>query len=135
LPRVAELAAAGTRVVFVGNGSRDDLAAFVAAKDLARWPARFVTDPERAAYRAAGLPRGRHITPRAAWDELAAMAHGYLRKRRAGDAGQLGGAMLVAGGRVLYHHVARRPGDVADGNELVEAALAHLIASRAGACV
>jgi hypothetical protein len=58
---------------------------------------------------------------------------GYVPGRVAGDMFQLGGALLVdEAGRVLYHHRARRPGDLTDFSDIVQAALALVVDRRLG---
>ena len=126
-PRLAELAALGVRVVVVGNGTPDQLAAFVAAQQLAGYPVEVVTDPTLAAYRAAGLDRSRlgTVGPRA----LAALGllalRGHSNGRVCGDLWQQGGTLYVRrGGELAFVHRSARIGDHAAVAEVVELALA-----------
>jgi hypothetical protein len=119
-------------VVLVGNGPPSALAAFARALSLDGRRVTVVTDPSLAAYRVAGLARPRVHGVRAALDELRALAAGYRHRRRAGDRLQLGGSFLVdEAGRVVYHHCSESPGDLADPNDIVQAAMALLVERRA----
>ena len=119
-------------VVLVGNGPPTALAAFVHDMSLERRRVTVVTDPSLASFRAAGLLRPRMHGLRAAIETLRALGAGYRLRRRAGDAMQLGGALLVdEAGRVLYHHRGRSPGDLADPSDIVQAVLALLVERRA----
>jgi peroxiredoxin len=126
-PRLAELATLGVRVVVVGNGASDQLAAFVADQQLAGYPVEVVTDPTLAAYRAAGLDRARlgTVGPRA----LAALGllalRGHSNGRVRGDRWQQGGTLYVRrGGELAFVHRSARIGDHAAIAEVVELALA-----------
>jgi hypothetical protein len=55
-----------------------------------------------------------------------ALAAGYAPGRVVGDARQLGGALLVDDGRLVYLHRARSPGDLVDPSDIVQAALTRL---------
>jgi hypothetical protein len=130
--RLPEIENLGVNVVFVGNGPVGALAAFSRDLGLDGRGVTVVTDPLLASYRAAGLRRPRVHGWRAALETLQALGAGYRQRRRAGDARQLGGAFLVDdAGRVVYHHRSQSPGDLADPNDIVQAALALLVERRA----
>ena len=130
--RLSEIENLGVSVVLVGSGPPAALAAFVSAMNLERRRVTVVTDPPLASYRAAGLRRPRVHGWRAVVETLRALGEGYRQRRRAGDAMQLGGAFFIDGsGRVLYHHHSQSPGDLADPNDIVQAALALLVERRA----
>jgi peroxiredoxin len=130
--RLPEIESLGVSVVLVGNGSPSALAAFARNMNLEGRRVTLVTDPALTSYRAAGLRRPRMHGVRAAIDTLQAFGAGYRKRRRAGDALQLGGAFLIdERGRVLYHHRSQSPGDLADPNDIVQAALALLVERRA----
>ena len=131
LPRLGELEALGVHVVLVGNGPVEALPAFVHEHALAGRAVTAVTDPSLGAFRAAGLLRPRFHGLRAAVEALRALVSGYVPGRRAGDALQLGGALLVdETGRLVYYHRAQSPGDLADSSDIVQAALAMLVERR-----
>lgn len=132
LARVPELESLGVNVVLVGNGPPAALAAFVRDMNLEGRRVTVVTDPSLAAYRAAGLRRPRLHALWGIVDTLRALGAGYWQRRRAGDAMQLGGALLVdETGRVVYHHRSQRAGDLADPSDVVQAALTLLVERRA----
>jgi hypothetical protein len=132
LARWPELEALGVKVVLVGNGPPAALEAFGRELGLAERRVTLVTDPSLAAYRAAGLRRPRALGLRSAAQTLRALGAGYRQRRRAGDARQLGGAVLAdETGRVLYHHRSDSAGDLADPSDIVQAALGHLVERRA----
>ena len=132
MERLPEIESLGVSVVLVGNGPPAALAAFASTMNLQRRRITAVTDPSLASYRAAGLGRPRMHGVRAVIETLQALGAGYRKRRRAGDAMQLGGAFLVAdAGRVVYHHRNESPGDLADPNDIVQAALALLVEKRA----
>jgi AhpC/TSA antioxidant enzyme len=132
MARLPELEGLGVSVVLVGNGPPSALPAFVRDMGLERRGVTAVTDPSLASFRAAGLGRPRVHRWRAIVETLRAFGAGYRQHRGAGDARQLGGAVLVdEAGRVLYYHRGRSPGDLADPSDVVQAALALLVARRA----
>jgi hypothetical protein len=131
LPRLDELEALGVNVMLVGNGPVDALPAFVREHGLERRAVTVVTDPSLAAFRAAGLRRPRFHGVRAAIEALRALGAGYMPGPRAGDALQLGGALLIdEARRLLYYHRGQSPGDLADSSDIVQAALALLVERR-----
>jgi alkyl-hydroperoxide reductase/thiol specific antioxidant family protein len=132
MERLPELERLGVSVVLVGNGPREALPAFIRGMKLDGRRVTVVTDPALASYRAAGLRRPRMHGLRAVIETLQALGAGYAKRRRSGDAMQLGGAFLVdAAGRVVYHHRNESPGDLADPSDIVQAALALLVEQRA----
>ena len=132
MERLPEIESLGVGVVLVGNGPPAALAAFTRAMNLEGRRVTVVTDPSLASYRAAGLVRPRMHGIRAVIETLQALGAGYQKRRRAGDALQLGGAFLVDdAGRILYHHRSKSPGDLADPNDIVQAAMALLVEKRA----
>ena len=132
MERLPEIESLGVNVVLVSNGPLAALAAFVRTMNLERRRVTMVTDPSLASYRAAGLRRPRRHGLRAPIETLRALGEGYRLRRRAGDAMQLGGAFLVDdAGYLVYHHRSESPGDLADPNDIVQAALALLVERRA----
>lgn len=128
MERLPEIERVGVSVVLVGNGSPQALAAFARDLGLDGRRVTVTTDPSLASYRAAGLRRPRMHGLRAAIETLQALGAGYRKRRREGDALQLGGAFLVDdAGRVVYHHRNASPGDLADPSDIVQAALALLV--------
>ena len=122
-PRADEIAAAGARLVVIGNGWP------AMAKDFAqkaRLPASmtFVTDPSLQSYSAAGLKRGALLTlgPRGWIPYLQTWKRGFRQGRTKGDPWQQGGALVLApGGEVLFRHVSTRPSDQAAPQTLIDA--------------
>jgi len=132
MARLPELETLAVGVVLVGNGPPAARAAFARNLRLDGRRVTVVTDPSLATYRAAALRRPRMHGVRAAIQALQALGAGYRQRARAGDTLQLGGAFLVdATGRVAYRHVSDSPGDLADPNDIVQAALALLVERRA----
>jgi AhpC/TSA antioxidant enzyme len=131
LPRLGELETAGVSVVLVGNGPPSALADFARELGLEGRRITLVTDPSLAAYRTAGLLRPRMHGLRAAFETLRVIAEGYRKRRPAGDGRQLGGALLIDDGRIVYRHRSRSPGDLADPSDVVQAALALLVERQA----
>ena len=131
LPRLGELETLGVHLVLVGNGPPEALSPFVAEHALAGRAVTVVTDPSLASFRAAGFLRPRFHGLRAGIEALRAIASGYVPGRRAGDALQLAGALLVdEAGRLAYYHRGQSPGDLADPSDIVHAALALLVERR-----
>ena len=132
MARLPEIESLGVSVVLVGNGPLAALAPFVRRMNLEGRRVTVVTDPSLTSFRAASLRRPRIHGLRALVETVRALGEGYRQRRRAGDAMQLGGALLVDdGGRVVYHHRSRTPGDLADPSDIVQAALALLVTRRA----
>lgn len=126
LPRLGLLADLGVRTLVIGTGPVDALDRFVGRSGLAGARATVATDPERRAYRAAGMVRS------SAWDTWGPPAWPGLARGTAaghwntieGDPAQQGGALLVdRDGHVRFLRRSHVLGDLVSGNELVEAAL------------
>ena len=127
-PRLDELARLAVDVVIVGNGSPDQLAAFVERKDVARPHVRSFTDPTLAAYRAAGLVRSRWGTlgPIALGQVVRAYLNGHRNGRPQGDLYQQGGTLYVTkAGAVAFYQRATSLGDHASLGDVVDIALAQ----------
>ena len=125
-PRLSDLAHAGVRSVLVGNGTSEQLAAFVERHALQGAPVEVVTDPPLGLYSALELRRSAWATigPRALVDMARAMTAGIPHRPVEGDKTQQGGVLLVDGrGIVRFFHRNRSLGDHADTSDLVEAAL------------
>ncbi|PWU18064.1 MAG: hypothetical protein C5B48_15205 [Candidatus Rokuibacteriota bacterium] len=121
----------GVHVLLVGNGPPEALATFVREHALDGRAVTVVTDPSLASFRAALLLRPSFHGLLAGVDALRALGAGYVPGRRAGDARQLGGALLIdETRRIAYYHRDRSPGDVADSSNIVQAALALLVERR-----
>lgn len=113
--------AKGAELVVVGNGAPWMAKAFV---DEIGLTTPVLTDPSLASYRLAGLKRGvmAMLSPRMALHAARAMRAGFRQTATRGDALQLGGVLVIEkGGRILYTHVDREPGDVADVRAVVAA--------------
>jgi peroxiredoxin len=137
-PRLDELARAGVRVVLVGNGTREQLTAFVERHALGGAAVEVVTDPSLRAYEAMGLVRSAWATvgPRALYELARAMGEGHPHRPVEGDPTQQGGVILVdARGVVRFIHRNRSLGDHAAASDLVEAALRLAIEQRNAAAV
>jgi hypothetical protein len=142
-PRLAELAALGVDVVIVGSGNADQLAGFIERSGFAGPRsnakrcggemerenvdgARCFTDPERTAYRAAGLQRSRWGTfgPVALGQAARAWLHGHRNGRPQGDLYQQGGTFYITrAGVVGFYHSAASLGDHARLLDVVDVAL------------
>jgi len=131
MARLPELQRLGVAVVLVGNGPPDTLAAFMRRMALADRGVTVVTDPSLAAFEAAELRRPRFPGLRAVGQALRELAAGYAPGRVVGDGRQLGGALLIDGGRIVAHYRSRSPGDLVDPSDIVHAALALLVEQRA----
>ena len=132
MARLPELQRLGVAVVLVGSASPAALTAFVRDMALVGRRLTVVTDPSLTAFRAAELQRPRFPGLRAVGEALRELATGYAPGRVVGDGRQLGGALLIDdGGRIVYHHRSRSPGDLVDSSDIVHAALALLVEQRA----
>ncbi len=111
----------GARLVVVGNGS----AAFAAAfREDTGLDALLLVDPDLAAYRAAGLRRGRVevLSPRILTNAVRAAAAGFRQTSVQGDPWQLGGVFVfAAGGELVLEHASREAGDHVDPERIVAA--------------
>jgi hypothetical protein len=131
LPRLALLGSLGVRTLMIGTGPVDALDRFVERSGLRGRPITVATDPERAAYRAAGMIRS-------VWGTWGPPGWpGFVRGTLAGhansiegDPNQQGGAILVdEAGHVVFTRRSTSLGDVVAGNDLVEQSL-RLAAAR-----
>jgi peroxiredoxin len=123
-PRIGELATLGVGVVIVGSGNADQLAGFIDREHLDG--VACFTDPERAAYRAAGLRRSRWGTfgPVALGQAARAFLHGHRNGRPQGDLHQQGGTLYITrAGIVGFYHSAASLGDHARLLDVVDVAL------------
>jgi len=126
-PRLEELAALDCNTVLVGNGSPDQLAAFTERQRLADHPIELLTDPTRAAYRAADLERtwSGTVGPRALVGLAGRVLRGHANGMPRGDLLQQGGTLYVTrAGVVTFHHRSARLGDHARVVDVVAVALA-----------
>jgi hypothetical protein len=127
-PRLHELATLGVTTVLIGNGTPDQLAAFVERQNLAGHPLELVTDPSRAAYLAADLERSLlgTVGPRAVASFLGLAAKGHRQGLPQGDLTQQGGTLYVTRqGELAFYHRSARLGDHAPAVDIVEIALAR----------
>ena len=132
-PRLEELAALDTGVWLIGNGTPDQLAAFVERQQLAGHAVEVLTDPTGAAYRAAGLERSwaGTIGPRALARIVGLAARGFANTGVHGDLAQQGGTLYVTrAGELRFHHRSSRIGDNARVVEVVDIALVARAAER-----
>lgn len=136
LPRAAELARLGVRVVLVGCGSRAALARFAERQELAASRVELVVSSDGALHRAFGMVRsgwgtfGPHAALGAAW--LYVTGHYAKRHEDDGDVLQQGGVVLVArGGAILHRHAEQSLVDVVDPSEAVAEVLRR-VAAEAG---
>ncbi len=114
----------GVEVVIIGNGNADFAEAF--RQDLGI-EGPLLVDPELAAYRAAGLRRGRleAASPRLWTNAFRALRSGARQQGVQGDPWQLGGVfVLAAGGETRLAARSREAGDHV-APETIEAALAE----------
>ena len=105
----------------------EQLAAFVAAQQLAGHPSRSYTDPTLAAYRAAGLDRSwlGTIGPRALANLAPLALRGHSNGRACGDLWQQGGTLYVRrGGELAFVHRSRGSAITRPITDVVEIALA-----------
>ena len=113
--------AAGAEVVLVTMSSPDDAAAFRTRFQL---PFSVLADPEQAAYRAFGVPRGgvMQLMGPQTWSVGlgATLAHGVGVP--SGDVRQLSGAYVVDGtGTIRYSQAAKNSADLPSHDELLQA--------------
>lgn len=119
--RDQELAAAGARVVFVGNGTA------AMAKDFAAQHAgahEVLSDPSRQAFAAAGMRRsvGATLHWRLLRNAVRAFRRGFRQTKVQGDPWQQGGVLVFAGdGRLAYEQQDRVGGDELDLDSVVAA--------------
>ena len=126
MDRLAQIRAAGARLVFVGNGRPDQARSF-AQRDVPG--CTVLTDPSLESYRALGFRRSIVATlgVGSALGALRATLRGRRQTRTEGDAWQQGGVLVLArGGRVIFLQRNRDAGDRPD----LAGALAALEAER-----
>src|SRR5262249_50977490 len=117
-PRLGELATLDVRVVLVGNGPPEAVAAFHERNALADKPVEVVTDPTLAVYRAAGLQRSAQAThrPLALLDFVRALSRRHRPQ---------GGTLPIGReGAVIWSHRNASMGDHADPSDAIDAVLA-----------
>jgi hypothetical protein len=115
-----ELRKRGAEPIVIGNGPVDFAAHF--KLDIG-FEAELYTDPSLKTYRAAEMKRMRGI-PKVitAVKAIKAVTEGHFQSRTQGDAGQLGGVVIIdREGRVLYRHVSEEPGDHPSTEEILAA--------------
>lgn len=113
----------GVNVVVIGNGNANFAQAFREDFDLS---SPLLVDPELAAYRAAGLRRGRReiASPKMLKNALRAYGTGARQTGVQGDPWQLGGILaFAAGGDLLFEHRSSEAGDHAAPEEVAAALL------------
>ncbi len=116
-----DVEARDARIAVVGNGSVEQASAFRAAESLR---CDVYVDPERIAYRAAGLRRGVRTTANltTAAASARALRGGFRQTSIAGDPWQQGGAFVIdRGGAIRFAYVSRTAGDHPEPADLLEA--------------
>ena len=112
----------GLRVVVVGQGTPEDLQAFLETRPV---PFETFVDPERAAYSLYNLPRGsmRQVAydPRVIKAGVVAAAEGHFVGVPMGDGMQLPGSFVISDGIVVYAHRGKLSSDTAPIDELLSA--------------
>jgi peroxiredoxin len=106
-----KIRAAGADLYVIGSGTPD------MARDFERQYALDIpvlVDPERAAFRAAGLKRGvgTALRPSVVVSTVRALARGHLPGKVQGDPWQQGGVLVIAPpGRIVYEYASKASGD------------------------
>ena len=125
LPHAPAFAAMGATFALIGQGTvaqaRDFAEQFVPQGS----PVRVLTDPERAAYTAAGLHRNALavLRPTVLARGARAFAEGHRQGALAGDPWLHGGAFVIgADGKPRFEQRSESPGDHADFQDLLAAA-------------
>jgi dehydrogenase/reductase SDR family protein 12 len=118
---IGEIRSRGAELVIVGNGAPNFAAAFRQDFSL---DSPLLVDPERRAYRAAGLRRG-HIellSPKVPLNALRALRAGSRQTGVQGDPWQLGGVFVIQpGGELTYRYVSLEAGDHPPVEEILAA--------------
>lgn len=112
---------AGAELYVIGNGAPLFIDGF---RETTHFDGEVFTDPSLAAYKAAQLERGffKTVNFGGAIASIGAMRRGFRQGKTEGDATQQGGVVVVApGGKVLYHHISKHPGDNAPAEQIVRA--------------
>ena len=118
------LRAAGLDLNVVGNGPPMFIAGF---RETTGYDGPLYTDPSLEVYRAAELQSGlRTVLNVASLSRtIGSLRRGFRQGRTHGSALQQGGVLVIApGGKVLWHHVSKGPGDNATAAEII-AAVGH----------
>jgi peroxiredoxin len=117
-----EFADKGARVVVVGQGTPEDLDAFLQTRPV---PFETFVDPDRRAYGLYNLPRGtmRQVAydPRVIKAGVVAASEGHIVGVPMGDGMQLPGSFVISDGVVVYAHRGKLSSDTAPINELLDA--------------
>lgn len=117
--RIDDIRDLGAELVIVGNGAQPFAVAF--GEDL-ELDCPILVDPALAAYRAAGLRRGRVeiLSPRLPFHAIRAIRSGSFQSTVQGDPWQLGGVFVIqTNGELLYRHASRDAGDHAPVGEIL----------------
>ncbi len=120
--RLEDIRALGAELVIVGNGAASFASGF--REEFALDDVTVLIDPKLAAYRSAGLRRGRleALSPRVPLHTMRALRNGFRQTAVRGDPWQLGGVFVVQpGGAVVFRHVSREAGDHPDLDEVLAA--------------
>lgn len=126
--RLDEIEATGAQLVAIGNGQTYWAEAFIEEEEI-DYPV--YVDPGRRAYEYFGMKRSMLgvLAPKSVVHSVRAMSAGHFQSQTRGDALQNGGVVVVnAEGEIIYEHIEREAGDLADLDEV----LAVLEASAAG---
>ena len=109
----------GAELVAVGNGSPEQAREFIESQRVS-FP--LYTDPERTAYKAAGLRKAGKPSGRMAWNALKALAGGHIQYDVRGSKTQQGGAFVFAkGGALRFSFISEESGHHPDPADLVGA--------------
>jgi hypothetical protein len=120
--RHEEFVRRGLRVAVIGQGTHEDMQAFLETRPV---PFETFADPERESYRAYGLARGtwRQVAyaPSVLRAGAAAALEGHVVGTPMGDPMQLPGSFVISGGVVVYAHRGKTSADTAPIDELLGA--------------
>ncbi len=125
-PRLRELDQLGVGVIFIGNGEKRYMEAFVQRHALSDKSVQVVSDVSLSSFRVAGLMRSwwSVFGPRALYGEMRARGQGHQFQGIEGDGLQQGGALLLdSKASVLLHYKNRATGDFVDPNAILGEAL------------
>ena len=124
-PRLPDILATGVSLVFIGNGSVEEMKRFDEKEGITKSGARMLTNPDLNAYRAAGMVRSFLATlgPAALIEIARAMAKGYVQTGIEGDRFQQGGTIvLTRTGDIVLNHPNRTIGGHPKPEAILEAA-------------